>query len=470
TTDVVVGCTPRANNAGSDFALVELSELIPAEYAAYLSGWSRQTTAPATATCIHHPAGDVMKITFNTNLTDIEQYSNADCWHIPNWEDGTTEGGSSGSPLYNENHQIIGQLYGGTASCSNNIDDYFGRFVTSWDGTSANRRLKDWLDPQNTNAQSVDGMEASVPAFTLDARMQSIISPVESYCNASSFVPQLKVRNAGLQTLTSFTITYSLAGGANQTYNWSGTLTTNQTIDISLPEMALTAGNSQVFTASISNPNGNIDEQPANNALSMTLNASIGAAYNLRIVSDNYPEETRWTLFNTTTNTLVASINYEDLPSGTTNTTFCLEDGCYRYTIYDEYGDGICCGFLTGNGSYTLTDSSGNVLGTGGTFGDSASITFCINDVSIGKKLIQETSIQLYPNPVNEQLTLSIIGKLSSTTAAIQLVDVQGRVVHAERISSSLTNINTSNLAAGVYWLKYTNNHSTSTSKVIITH
>ncbi|HPH83450.1 MAG TPA: hypothetical protein PL185_12790, partial [Flavobacteriales bacterium] len=91
TTDVVQGCIRRANNAGSDFCLVELTSEIPAEYSAYLSGWSRQNTPPAQAICIHHPDGDVEKISFNTGATGIIDWGNADCWNIPDWEDGTTE-------------------------------------------------------------------------------------------------------------------------------------------------------------------------------------------------------------------------------------------------------------------------------------------------------------------------------------------------------------------------------------------
>ncbi len=234
TSDIVIGCTPRANRANSDFALVELSEEIPFEYEA-LSGWSRQDAAPANSTSIHHPAGDVMKITFNTDLTDVEQYSGADCWHIPDWEDGTTEGGSSGSPLYNENKQIIGQLYGGTANCNNNVDDYYGRFITSWDGPAANRRLKDWLDPNNTNQQSIDGIEASAPTLAVDMRLQSIISPVEEYCNVSTITPEIRVRNGGIQAITSFTIQYSWAGGTPQQQAWTGNLLSNQSINITLP-------------------------------------------------------------------------------------------------------------------------------------------------------------------------------------------------------------------------------------------
>jgi hypothetical protein len=50
-------------------------------------------------TGIHHPSGDVKKISFNIDDTEVGQFGGADCWHVLDWEDGTTEPGSSGSPL-----------------------------------------------------------------------------------------------------------------------------------------------------------------------------------------------------------------------------------------------------------------------------------------------------------------------------------------------------------------------------------
>ena len=470
TTDVVIGCTPRANNSGSDFSLVELSDVIPPEYNAYLSGWSRQSTAPATATCIHHPAGDVMKITFNTDMTDNQSFSGADCWHIPTWEDGTTEGGSSGSPLYNENHQIIGQLYGGTASCGNNIDDYFGRFVTSWNGNSANVRLKDWLDPSNLGVESIAGAEASVPAFNLDARLQTIISPVENYCNSNSFTPEIKVRNSGITTLTSLTINYSFGSGSSQNYLWNGSLASNQSVNILLPSMNLASGNGQVFNVSIVNPNGAIDEQPNNNALSITVNASIGLAYNFNLVTDNFPEETAYRLINTGTNEVIRNVPFGQISGGTSNTAFCLPDGCYKFTIYDDYGDGICCGFFSGNGSYTLTDNLGIVLGTGGEFDDSASFTFCINDVSIGSQINKESLIHIYPNPANDFLNIQINSSIVKNYMTVKLYDVTGKLLLNKSIQTSNSAIAIDTLANGVYWMQWSDDTSIITKKFVITH
>lgn len=131
----VQGLNLLASNSGSDFNIVEAQDPIPAGWNVYLSGWDATGTTPTSTVGIHHPSGDVKKITFDNQAPGISGYGGGggtNHWHIFNWEDGTTEGGSSGSPLYNQNHRIIGQLHGGTASCGNNIDDYYGRLSTSW--------------------------------------------------------------------------------------------------------------------------------------------------------------------------------------------------------------------------------------------------------------------------------------------------------------------------------------------------
>ena len=92
---------------------------------------------------------------------------------------------------------------------------------------------------------------------------------------------------------------------------------------------------------------------------------------------DNYPEETTWTLTDAGGATVGSGGPYGSLPDGSTVTEdFCLVDGCYDFTIFDSYGDGICCGY--GNGSYEVTDGSGNVLASGGQFGSSETTNFCL--------------------------------------------------------------------------------------------
>ncbi|WP_299332602.1 T9SS type A sorting domain-containing protein [uncultured Psychroserpens sp.] len=97
---------------------------------------------------------------------------------------------------------------------------------------------------------------------------------------------------------------------------------------------------------------------------------------NLSITFDNYPEETAWTLTNSGGQTVASGGTYGNQADGSTYTEdLCLPDGCYTFTITDAYGDGICCSY--GNGSYSLTDASG-VLASGGSFTSSQATDFCL--------------------------------------------------------------------------------------------
>lgn len=100
----------------------------------------------------------------------------------------------------------------------------------------------------------------------------------------------------------------------------------------------------------------------------------------MTILLDNYPAETTWELVGPTGNTLASGGPYGSLPAGSSvSETFCLADNCYDYTIFDSYGDGICC--VYGNGSYQLLDNNGNVLASGGSFGSVETTNFCLGSV-----------------------------------------------------------------------------------------
>ena len=157
----ISGSTKRSTHSNTDFALLELNSSPPSGFGVLYAGWDRMSL-PATNTIgIHHPSQDVMKISFDNSIPLSSDYEPAPIspnsyWKVI-WDIGTTEGGSSGSPLFNQNHRIVGQLRGGLASCSKPIDpDFYGRFDVSWNGGGTpETRLRDWLDPDNTGVTTV---------------------------------------------------------------------------------------------------------------------------------------------------------------------------------------------------------------------------------------------------------------------------------------------------------------------------
>jgi hypothetical protein len=100
----------------------------------------------------------------------------------------------------------------------------------------------------------------------------------------------------------------------------------------------------------------------------------------LTINLDNYPEETSWTITDANSNVVASGGTYGSQPDGSQVVEMaCLVDGCYDFTIYDSYGDGICCSY--GTGDYTLEDNNGVVVASGGAFGSSETTNFCISGV-----------------------------------------------------------------------------------------
>ena len=142
------------NNSFSDFALLKLSEIPPASYNAYYAGWDAREIVPSNCVVIHHPVGDVKKISFHNGnaISDGWFFNDNSHWRITDWYSGITEPGSYGAPLFNENFHIVGQLHGGESDCENSINDYFGKFSKSW-----TLGLNQWLDPNNTGIQVLDG-------------------------------------------------------------------------------------------------------------------------------------------------------------------------------------------------------------------------------------------------------------------------------------------------------------------------
>ena len=165
------GAEVIANNPGSDFALLRLAE-DPSRIVGvtpYYLGWDRSGNPGGQGASIHHPFGSTMKISIVKDRpleVDYKPENNhvARCWKV-NWSKGVIEQGSSGSPLLNAEHRIIGQLYAGTCYCDETYnprkDAYYGCFHVSWTGKNdpdERRSLKRWLDIANINPQTWNGI------------------------------------------------------------------------------------------------------------------------------------------------------------------------------------------------------------------------------------------------------------------------------------------------------------------------
>jgi subtilisin-like proprotein convertase family protein len=162
-----VGVTFLAGSRPEDFTLLELDTPPEPRFNVYYSGWDRTEEPADSSVTIHHPGADEKAISFNEDpLTTMDSCINSggvdSHWRVNNWEIGTTEPGSSGSGLWDvASKKLIGVLSGGSAACGNNEFDCYAKFSIAWDGDDPASRLRDWLDPDETDVMTVEGIEGA---------------------------------------------------------------------------------------------------------------------------------------------------------------------------------------------------------------------------------------------------------------------------------------------------------------------
>lgn len=393
TSQSMTGCVKRAEsndgggNTGSDFLLVELNATPPSNYNVYYNGWNANNTASSSGVGIHHPAGGRKKVsTYTSALTSTTwggTVSNTHwrvVWAATANGHGVTEGGSSGSPLFNSSGLIVGTLTGGGSFCNTPTQpDSYGKVSYHWTSNSAGQQLKTYLDPGNTGALTLNGTYAPcTPAVTVDAGISAIVAPVGSYCT-TTIAPVVTLKNFGTSTLTSCTINYNVDGGTNSTFAWTGSLAANATTNVTLNNITVSVGN-HTFNANTTNPNGQADGNAGNNASSSTFTASNGSA-NVWVVidTDNYGDETTWQITNASNQVIASGGPYANATHY--EVQVCVTAGqCYNFTINDSQGDGICCAY--GFGDYTVGDANGVAVASGGQFGTSETTNFCVQPAS----------------------------------------------------------------------------------------
>lgn len=140
----------------TDTAFMLLNDTPPG--GALFAGWSANTVAAGTSVVgLHHPSGDLLKISFGavnsqancqpTTGSGFQCSGTSGNYYRVSWSQGTTEGGSSGSALFQGGY-VVGTLYGGSATCTNrSAYDYYGRFDVAY-----NAAIKAWLNPASTSA------------------------------------------------------------------------------------------------------------------------------------------------------------------------------------------------------------------------------------------------------------------------------------------------------------------------------
>ncbi len=204
--NMITGCSLLASagiTSASDFRLLLLNQTPPKHWLPYYNGWSRLDEPAQSGAGIHHPAGDAKKIsTFTNELNSTtptiseQQMAPNSAWQL-NWlptdnGHGVVEGGSSGSPLFNEYGLIVGTLTGGSSSCTNPYTpDYYGKFSYHWDknGVVDVRQLVPFLDPLETGETEIPGFDPYHNEFRSPGFVQTLYNNEENLVSVQWYAP-----------------------------------------------------------------------------------------------------------------------------------------------------------------------------------------------------------------------------------------------------------------------------------------
>ncbi len=191
-----------------DFALLLLDDFPDPGFDVYYLGWDARDAIPNASTCIHHAGGEEKSISFDndpatiTSVISDESPGDGNFLRTGDWDQGSTEGGSSGACLYDDDSGLcIGSLYGGSTTCDNDGPNWFGRFNRQFTGEGTpETRLSDWLDPLATGRQFLTGRNSGLE----ESSSTWLVPAVASLAGAedSNWKSQISIVNSSLSSAT----------------------------------------------------------------------------------------------------------------------------------------------------------------------------------------------------------------------------------------------------------------------------
>lgn len=489
--------------AGSDFYLVELNSQPPASYNVFYAGWDRTNNGSASGVGIHHPAGSAKKISTYTQALAGATYnggaSNAHWrvfWAATTNGHGVTEGGSSGSPIFNSNGLIVGQLSGGASACTANgagtgtgpdKNDLYGKIYADWDqnGTTANAQLKPWLDPNNTGVTSLAGTAAPCSVTSTPPVADFVANPTTLSVGATTQITDL---STGSPTSWSWVITpatgWSYAGGT--------------TASSQNPQVTFTVAGTYSVQLTASNSSGSDTELKTSYILVTTVNSPCAATstycdeFIQQVVLGSINNQTgctNYTNYNLSTTlfkgqqysiTIIPQINGQSPGTAYSGDEIAAWIDFNGDFDFDDAGEQIAFVSITGGNSlvFNFTVPSTAISGTvkmrvriafNAAVGGEGPIAPCgttnygevedydillTNSLGLDQNVLQ--SIAIYPNPATNEVNVDLSG-MESGTISVEMLDMTGKVLQVRnKIMDHTGTFDLSNLAKGSYQLRIT--------------
>jgi hypothetical protein len=314
-----------------------------------------------------------------------------------------------------------------------------------------------------------DQMNKNVVVYSGNVSLTGIISPDNMYCNEASFIPEITITNNDATPLTSLVCSY-VCGINTDEITWSGNLAQGESIDITFDEITLESGTYEINYL-IEQPNNGPDIDPNDNTASKSFMINNpGIIVEMQLSTDRWASETTWELINDETEQVLYSDGpWEDGSILSFTETWCLGNGCYTFTIYDSYGDGMSGSSYwppTDPGQVTITNISTSEVYLeleGTNYTDESSINFCLGNTDI--EIEKASGINVYPNPASDIININSNEKILK----LEIYNVVGKLIDSTNELDDNFSYSTTNLQNGMYTILIETETQQVQKKIIIT-
>lgn len=276
------------------------------------------------------------------------------------------------------------------------------------------------------------------------------------------------IKNVGTSKLTSVNFEVFVDSKDKTEHSWTGSLNPNETARFDI-ELEIPSGTHEL-TFKIVGAN----ETDAKYSRKIMATCDEWATYQLsaeeseftiEIMQDKYGNHTTWEFLSSDNTVLASGGPYKYLPDADTQLhqeKVKLNADCYKFVIYDNYGNGICC--ESGDGYYRILDEAGNVIvdGSGEFESEAHALISVVQGESVGVTSLPSYSV--YPNPVKDVLTIK-----GDNIDQVVIFNALGQIVKKLDCNDEVLKINVESLQNGIYFVNVINEDGKSkTSKVSV--
>ncbi|MCF8301749.1 MAG: T9SS type A sorting domain-containing protein [Bacteroidales bacterium] len=294
------------------------------------------------------------------------------------------------------------------------------------------------------------------PLFKNDVELIQTDHVPAIYCD--HLQPRIVIRNNGSQTLNKLQISASINREEVFSKNWTGNLKSLETTSIQLDPLEFIPQEQNELLISLASPNNSNDGYSANNEQLFAIKNAPRASQSivLMIKTDNNPGETSWKLINSMEEIIESGGPYDQAGTLYSHRLSFNDEGCYTIVISDSAGNGF--NSENGNGFFLIVDDSGNPMHEGTFISNSIGLPVHMTSAATIKESQSNTLVQVYPNPVRENVTLNINGNMTGPVM-ITLYNMYGKKVRQyekKNLYNGMINLKLDHLQAGYYILQIT--------------